>query len=175
MCKLLWRLKKDLKATLASKHTNSHIFQVPKPLAQLRQLNWTPVPPARIPKTVWEGVADEKLYDQLDLPKLCAQFAATKESNAAEPSAQAPGRRFFRTELAPSVLEPRRAQNCTIMLSKLKLSHREIRNCVMSMDEKGKLPRDMLEQVSVLNLIGNMFSRNSRSSGLDALDFGAAR
>ncbi|KAI6185711.1 hypothetical protein M3Y98_00053500 [Aphelenchoides besseyi] len=117
--------------------------KVPKPNGQVKSLNWTAIPHTKIEGTVWENIDDEKLYDHLDLEDLSNNFASTKDP--VDPGTLQ--RRAIRTETIPSVLEFRRAQNCTIMLSKLKLSHREIRNAVLSMDEKGKLPKDMLDQM----------------------------
>ena len=47
-----------------------------------------------------------------------------------------------------SVIDGRRAQNCTILLSKLKVTNDGIAKAVMSMDSQEELPKDMCEQVS---------------------------
>uniref|UniRef100_A0A915D5Q3 FH2 domain-containing protein n=1 Tax=Ditylenchus dipsaci TaxID=166011 RepID=A0A915D5Q3_9BILA len=103
--------------------------KVPKPGAPLKTLNWTPVPPHKIQATVWEKIEDEKMYKHINLQELASCFAA--------------GARV----LEMMVKAPCNTDNCTIMLSKLKLSHREIRHTVMSMDEKSRLPKDMIEQM----------------------------
>ena len=46
-----------------------------------------------------------------------------------------------------SVIDGRKAQNCTIVLSKMKMSDSSIRQAVLTMDSRGKLSKDMLEQL----------------------------
>ena len=46
-----------------------------------------------------------------------------------------------------SVIDSRRAQNCTILLSKLKMTNEEITKAIMSMDARDVFPVDMVEQM----------------------------
>ncbi|CAD5223626.1 unnamed protein product [Bursaphelenchus okinawaensis] len=149
--------------------------KVPKPASSVRTLNWTKLANDKVKGTVWENVNEEKLYDQLDLTILCQQFAATKTES--EASTATLHKRFFKPETVQSVIEPRRSQNCTIMLSKLKLSHKEIRNALLSMDEKQKLPKDMIEQMlkyiptkEELQLIDETLSKNKTPAVLPLAD-----
>uniref|UniRef100_A0A8C5FP99 Disheveled-associated activator of morphogenesis 1 n=1 Tax=Gadus morhua TaxID=8049 RepID=A0A8C5FP99_GADMO len=46
-----------------------------------------------------------------------------------------------------SIIDGRRAQNCNILLSRLKLSNEEMKRAILTMDEQEDLPKDMLEQM----------------------------
>lgn len=46
-----------------------------------------------------------------------------------------------------SVIDGRRAQNCTILLSKMKMSDSQIRKVILSMDREDKLNKDIVEQM----------------------------
>ena len=45
------------------------------------------------------------------------------------------------------MIDGRRAQNCTILLSKLKMTDEEITRAILSMDQMDQLPLDMIEQL----------------------------
>uniref|UniRef100_A0A914V0N7 FH2 domain-containing protein n=1 Tax=Plectus sambesii TaxID=2011161 RepID=A0A914V0N7_9BILA len=121
---------------------------VPKPSGVLKTLNWTRLSREKIVGTVWESVEDEKIYKQLDLTDLAANFAApAKGENADVGDMGATLQRRLNRETAISVIDPRRAQNCTILLSKLKLTNKEMRHAALSMDERGLVPRDLLDQL----------------------------
>ena len=46
-----------------------------------------------------------------------------------------------------TLINKKRAQNCTILLTRLKISDKEIRQVVMTVDEDNSLSKDMVEQV----------------------------
>ena len=51
-----------------------------------------------------------------------------------------------------SVIDGRRAQNCTILLSKLKVTNQELADIILDVDSGKDLPKDMCEQVERLYL-----------------------
>ena len=46
-----------------------------------------------------------------------------------------------------AIIDGRRAQNCTILLSKLKLNNEEVTKAILTVDKQEDLPKDMVEQV----------------------------
>uniref|UniRef100_A0A183CPR0 FH2 domain-containing protein n=1 Tax=Globodera pallida TaxID=36090 RepID=A0A183CPR0_GLOPA len=153
---------------------------VPKPKCTLKTLNWKQIPADQIQGTIWENIEDDRLYKQIDMEEICEQFVAgrgTGDEIAAEGLGTMQRSRPLLRQLEQiSVVEPRRAQNCTIMLSRLKLSHREIRQIVLAMDERAKLPRDMIEQMlkfvpskNELQLIREALSQQRKSASSLAL------
>ncbi|KAK6015803.1 hypothetical protein OSTOST_18742, partial [Ostertagia ostertagi] len=119
--------------------------RVPKPSGPLKSFNWIKLTESKVKGTAWEFIEDEKMYKQLDLEDVASTFASSSQKEEDTDFYSTISRRTRDTQV--SVIDPRRYQNCTIMLSKLKLSHREIRTALLAMDDKGKLPKDMLEQM----------------------------
>uniref|UniRef100_A0A8B9R8T8 Dishevelled associated activator of morphogenesis 1 n=1 Tax=Anas platyrhynchos TaxID=8839 RepID=A0A8B9R8T8_ANAPL len=137
---------------------------IPQPTNALKSFNWSKLPEV---STVWTDIDDARVFKVLDLEDLERTFSAyqRQQVTAGRGPAQASGadavavRSFGSTcglgscllsrhkvkEL--SVIDGRRAQNCNILLSRLKLSNEEIKRAILTMDEQEDLPKDMLEQL----------------------------
>uniref|UniRef100_A0A3P9JWG2 Dishevelled associated activator of morphogenesis 1b n=1 Tax=Oryzias latipes TaxID=8090 RepID=A0A3P9JWG2_ORYLA len=93
--------------------------------------------------TVWMEVDDAKVYKILDLEDIEKTFSAYQRQQK-EAEEDTLGSKKVK-EL--SVIDGRRAQNCNILLSRLRLSNEEIKRAILTMDEHEDLPKDMLEQL----------------------------
>lgn len=117
----------------------------PKPSQPLKSFNWTKLSPNQLDGTIWKRI-DEK-FDVLDLPDVEKNFSAYQhkiEENGAGDSLKGRSATVVR-EL--SVVDGRRAQNCNILLSKLKLSNAELAYAIRNVDPSEKLAKDMCEQM----------------------------
>lgn len=126
-------------APLRKKHT-------PQPSHPLKSFNWVKLNEERVSGTVWNEIDDMKVFRILDLEDFEKMFSAyqrhQKELGSTEDIYLA-----SRKVKELSVIDGRRAQNCIILLSKLKLSNEEIRQAILRMDEQEDLAKDMLEQL----------------------------
>ena len=91
-----------------------------------------------------------QMYKTLDLEDFERQFSAYQRQEMLD---DVTGGRL--STMSPvvktrelSVIDGRRAQNCTILLSKLKMTNSELSRAVLSVDGREEIPKDMCEQVS---------------------------
>ncbi|XP_074640649.1 disheveled-associated activator of morphogenesis 1-like [Tubulanus polymorphus] len=117
---------------------------IPKSGAPLKSFNWVKLAENKIKGTVWSDLDDTRLFRALDLASLEKNFSAYQKPNQEEEVGFKSSKQRVK-EL--SVIDGRRAQNCTITLSKLKMTNDEISRAVMTMDEREELPKDMCEQL----------------------------
>uniref|UniRef100_A0A3B3Q6H7 Dishevelled associated activator of morphogenesis 1b n=1 Tax=Paramormyrops kingsleyae TaxID=1676925 RepID=A0A3B3Q6H7_9TELE len=89
--------------------------------------------------TVWAEVDDVKVFKVLDLDDIEKTFSAYQRQQEDSVSSKKVKELSF--------IDGRRAQNCNILLSRLKLSNDEIKRAILTVDEQEDLPKDMLEQL----------------------------
>ncbi|XP_034377413.1 disheveled-associated activator of morphogenesis 2 isoform X4 [Arvicanthis niloticus] len=120
--------------------------RIPQPSHPLKSFNWVKLNEERVSGTVWNEIDDSQVFRILDLEDFEKMFSAyqrhQKELGSTEDIYLA-----SRKVKELSVIDGRRAQNCIILLSKLKLSNDEIRQAILRMDEQEDLAKDMLEQL----------------------------
>ncbi|XP_034015353.1 disheveled-associated activator of morphogenesis 1 [Thalassophryne amazonica] len=116
---------------------------IPRPPNPMKSFNWSKMPENKIEGTIWAEIDDLLVFTVLDLEEFQRTFSAYQKSQKdAEDDA------FTAKKVKElSVIDGRRAQNCNILLSRLKLTNEEIHQAVLTMDEQEDLPKDMLEQL----------------------------
>ncbi|XP_075905687.1 disheveled-associated activator of morphogenesis 1b isoform X2 [Nelusetta ayraudi] len=116
---------------------------IPQPSNALKSFNWSKLEESKLEGTVWTDVDDVRVFKTLDLEDIEKTFSAYQRQQK-EAEDDTLGSKKVK-EL--SVIDGRRAQNCNILLSRLKLSNEEIKRAILTMDEQEDLPKDMLEQL----------------------------
>ncbi|XP_069743853.1 disheveled-associated activator of morphogenesis 2 [Narcine bancroftii] len=119
---------------------------IPQPSHPMKSFNWNKLAENRIGGTVWAEIDDIRAFNVLDLEDFEKMFSAYQRQQK-ELGSNEDLYLTMRKVKELSVIDGRRAQNCVILLSKLKLSNVEIKRAILQMDEQEDLPKDMLEQL----------------------------
>uniref|UniRef100_H2YP95 Uncharacterized protein n=1 Tax=Ciona savignyi TaxID=51511 RepID=H2YP95_CIOSA len=116
---------------------------IPKAPNPLKSFNWLKLSDTKITGTIWTELDDSKAFKCIDLPDLDNTFSAYQRQQKYGSQEDLSIKKV--KEL--SVIDGRRAQNCTILLTRLKLTDDEIRKAVLSCDQSEDLQKDMMEQL----------------------------
>uniref|UniRef100_A0A3Q1BCM3 Dishevelled associated activator of morphogenesis 2 n=1 Tax=Amphiprion ocellaris TaxID=80972 RepID=A0A3Q1BCM3_AMPOC len=142
---------------------------IPQPSHPLKSFNWAKIGENMINGTIWNDIDDLrafKILDLKDIEKMFSQVGVLEKSLCVTGSGVGCFKRSLKSAKGPketgsmddiyvstrkvkelSVIDGRRAQNCVILLSKLKMSNEEIKRAILEMDEREELAKDMLEQL----------------------------
>ncbi|KAH8387035.1 hypothetical protein KR093_004218 [Drosophila rubida] len=122
---------------------------VPQPANPLKSFNWSKLPDAKLQGTVWSELDESKLYNNMELESIDKLFSAYQKNGVSTTDGSYEDLRVTgkNKQKVLSVIDGRRAQNCTILLSKLKMSDMDISKAILSMDSNEQLALDMVEQL----------------------------
>jgi dishevelled associated activator of morphogenesis len=147
-----------------------HSKTIPKPDTKMKALNWVKLPELKLRDSVWNELNEEHIFNdnKLDLPDFESKFSAYDHTRNNENllsrsntvSGMSNGNHGSITTLngisSPGgqnlsqlcLIDGRKAQNCSILLSKLKMSNSEVRRVLLSCDEDRKISRDLFDNMS---------------------------
>ncbi|XP_059163759.1 disheveled-associated activator of morphogenesis 2-like [Physella acuta] len=117
----------------------------PKPSVPMKSFNWTKIAENQVSGTIWNDLNHSKVYSILDLEDFQRTFSAYQKP-VTEDGEDDYKNTKSKTQVL-TVIDGRRSQNCTILLSKLKLTNEELAKAIMNVDEGEDLPKDMVEQL----------------------------
>lgn len=153
-----------------------HSKNLPKPKTKLKALNWQKLPEAKLKDTVWNKLNEQYLFDEnkIDLLDFENKFSAYDASSKAKGSGFGNNSGTFSSLASSSyksnqhslttismttlgsvsghqselcLIASRRAQNCSILLSKLKMSNKDIKMTLLSCDKNKLINREMFDQL----------------------------
>uniref|UniRef100_A0A8C2FWL2 Dishevelled associated activator of morphogenesis 2 n=1 Tax=Cyprinus carpio TaxID=7962 RepID=A0A8C2FWL2_CYPCA len=136
-----------------SSTTSLHTKSIPQPSQPLKSFNWSKLGENKITGTIWFEIDDRRAFKVLDLKDIEKMFSAYQRQQVCnneiikETGSMDDLYLSSRKVKELSVIDGRRAQNCVILLSKLKMSNEEIKRAILEMDEREELAKDMLEQL----------------------------
>ncbi|PWA16326.1 hypothetical protein CCH79_00004689 [Gambusia affinis] len=119
---------------------------IPQPSHPLKSFNWSKLGENMINGTIWNEIDDLRAFKILDLKDIEKMFSAYQRQQK-ETGSMDDIYVSTRKVKELSVIDGRRAQNCVILLSKLKMTNEEIKRAILEMDEREELAKDMLEQL----------------------------
>ncbi|CAL9686176.1 unnamed protein product [Knipowitschia caucasica] len=129
---------------------------IPQPSHPLKSFNWAKLGEHMLNGTIWNEIDDLRAFEILDLKDIEKMFSAyqrqqdllTNQSFKQKETGSMDDLYVSTKKVKElSVIDGRRAQNCVILLSKLKMSNEEIKRAILEMDEREELAKDMLEQL----------------------------
>lgn len=116
---------------------------VPTPKSQLKSFNWIKLPLVKLQHTIWSELNEENAHALLDHAAIETNFSAYQRATQLQKEEldAVPAKKEI------TVIDGRRAQNCTIILVNIKMTNRQIHHAILSLDEDRAMSNDIIEQM----------------------------
>eukprot|EP00741_Cyanophora_paradoxa_P017262 tig00020961_g16673.t1 len=113
--------------------------KVVKHPTEMRQFFWQKIAPTKVANSVWSSLREDDVpVEESDLQGLRESFATRAPAPRPEAAASAGGglgRKVSFVQPKVTLLDNKKANNCAIMLSRFKVTNRQIREALLAMDQ----------------------------------------